>query len=209
MPMAPKVTQQYKLEVRDKILEAAESLFSKKGYYDTSMDELVEKSGLSKGAIYGYFNSKEELFSALQDKLIESSLNELRSTFAPKDSAKVKLEKAADMVFASMVGASKEACRMSLEFGVAAPRIKSLRRVRDNQLKTLHGFLLRIIEEGVEGGEFRRDIDPDSTAWILLAMMDGLSFDWATTSFDFDWQTLKLQVKSLIAEGLLASQGRR
>ena len=81
--MSPKVTQEYRQAVRDKIIDAAETLFSRNGYYDTSMDEIVRESGLSKGAIYGHFKSKEELFVALQDRQLEVQLDQLRSTFAP------------------------------------------------------------------------------------------------------------------------------
>lgn len=207
--MAPKVTEEYKLETRDKILEAAEVLFSRKGYYDTSMDEIVKESGLSKGGIYEYFSSKEELFLALKDKLVEASVGELKSTFEPSDSAKIKLEKAADIVFSSMVGASKEDCRMSLEFGVLAPRIKSLQRGRDNQLRAYHDFVFKIIKEGVESGEFRNEIDPDSAACIIVGMVDGLSFDWATTTFDFDWALLKRQALELLTRGLLLPTKQR
>lgn len=203
--MAPKVTEEYKLETRDRILDAAEVLFSKKGYYDTSMDEIVKQSGLSKGGIYEYFSSKEDLFLALKDKLLVASLNELKSTFGPYDSARTKLEKAAEIVFTSMVGVSKEACRMNLEFSVVAPRIKSLQLARDNQLRAFHDFVFKIVKEGVESGEFRSEIDPDSAACIIVGMVDGLSFDWATTTFDFDWTLLKKQSLELFTKGLVFS----
>jgi len=205
MPMSPKVSQQYKQEVRDKILEAAETLFSKKGYYDTSMDEIVEESGLSKGAIYGYFKSKEELFVALQERQLEVSLEQLKSTFAPGDSARTKLEKIVDVAFTTIIGTSKKACRINLEFDVAAPRIKPVQSRRDKRFKATHVFLADIIREGINRGEFRRNVDPDSAAMVLLATADGLSLDWATTSLDFDWKQLADQVKKLVAEGLLAS----
>lgn len=201
--MAPKVTHEYKKAVRDRVLKAAETLFSEKGYYDTSMDEIVAESGLSKGAIYGYFKSKEDLFVALQDRHREASIDELRSTFAPSDSARTKLEKIVDIAFTSMIGASKKACRISLEFDVAAPRMKSVERRREGRYKAVRDFLAEIIAEGVEGGEFRQDVDADTTALILLAMADGLSLDWATTSRDFDWKALATQTKGLVAEGLL------
>lgn len=209
MPMAPKVTQEYKQAVRDRVLEAAEALFSRKGYYDTSMDEIVEESGLSKGAIYGYFGSKEELFVALQERQLEASLSELKATFAPGDSARTKLDKIVDTALTSMIGTSKKACRINLEFDVAAPRIKSVQRRRDGRFKATCDFLAEVIGEGVEKGEFRRDLDPDSVALVLLAMADGLSLDWATTSVDFDWKTLANQVKILIADGLLARGSKR
>jgi AcrR family transcriptional regulator len=200
--MAPKVTQQYKKEVRERILSAAEKLFSSKGYYDASMDEIVAESKLSKGAIYGYFESKEDLFVALQDKQLEESITVLTSTFAPGDSARTKLEKVIGTAFSSLAHGSKKSCRINLEFNVAAPRMKSVQRRRDNRFMALHRFLAEIIKEGVEKGEFRRNVDPDTTALLLLAMADGLSLDWATTNLDFDWNVLTEQVKKMVMEGL-------
>ena len=200
--MAPKVTQGYKMEVRERILSAAEKLFSSKGYYDTSMDEIVAESRLSKGAIYGYFKSKEDLFVALQDKQLEESVTVLKSKFAPGDSARTKLEKVIGTAFGSMVNASKKSCRISLEFNVAAPRIKSVQRRRDDRFMALHRFLVEIIKEGVEKREFRRDVDPNQPALILLAMADGLSLDWATTNLEFDWKGLTEQVERMVMQGL-------
>jgi AcrR family transcriptional regulator len=200
--MAPKVTQQHRKDVRDKILSAAERRFSLKGYYDTSMDEIVAESKLSKGAIYGYFESKEDLFVALQDKQLEESMNVLKSTFTPGDSARTRLEKVIETAFGSLVNASKKSCRINLEFNVTAPRMKSIQLRRDDRFNALHRFLAAIVNEGVEKGEFRQDVEPDQMALVLLAMADGLSLDWATTSLDFDWQTITEQVKRLVMEGL-------
>ncbi len=202
--MTPKVTSIYKQEVREKILEAAETLFSREGYYDTSMDQIVAKSGLSKGAIYGYFGSKEDLFLALQDRELSSALARMKAAFAPSDSAKSKLQKAAEIAFASLVGKSREECRMQLEFGVAAPRIKSLMRRQDDRYKVVHGLVAEIVKEGVEMGEFKEDLDVDTTASILIAVVDGLALHWATTTRDFDWQQLQDQVSTIVLYGLLA-----
>jgi AcrR family transcriptional regulator len=200
--MVPKVTQEYKREVRERILSAAEKLFSSKGYYDTSMDEIVAESRLSKGAIYSYFKSKEDLFVALHEKELEESITVLTSTFAPGDSARTKLEKIIGTAFGSMVNASKNSCRISLEFNVAAPRIRSVQRRREEHFMALHRFLAEIIKEGVEKKEFRSDVDPNQTALILLAMADGLSLDWATTNLKFDWKTLTEQVEKMVMKGL-------
>lgn len=51
-----------KLERRNAVLAAAEELFSEKGYRNTTIQEVAEKAGLSKGGVYLYFKSKEELY---------------------------------------------------------------------------------------------------------------------------------------------------
>ena len=86
---------------------------------------------------------------------------------------------------------------------MAAPRIKPVQHRRDSRFKATQAFLAEIIKEGVERGEFRSSIDPDSAALMLLALADGLSLDWATTNVDFDWKALAKDAKTLFTEGLL------
>jgi len=54
---------------RERLLESAKRLFSQKGYYATSVEDIVESAGLSKGAFYFYFKSKEELFKILVEEM--------------------------------------------------------------------------------------------------------------------------------------------
>lgn len=72
--MCAKVTLQHKLEIRDRIVAGALNAFSKKGFDKTRMDDIAIDSGVSKGTIYIYFKSKEELFY----ELCEKNLVELR-----------------------------------------------------------------------------------------------------------------------------------
>jgi len=53
---------------RQRILDAAVEVFSQKGYHDTRVDDIVEASGTSKGGVYFYFRSKQEIFLALIDE---------------------------------------------------------------------------------------------------------------------------------------------
>lgn len=52
---------------RDKILEAGLKLFSEKGYYDTTTNEIAKVAGVSIGSLYSYFNDKDEIFLSILD----------------------------------------------------------------------------------------------------------------------------------------------
>lgn len=56
---------------RERILEAALDIFARKGYHDTRLDEIVDESHTSKGAIYFHFPNKERLFLALVDQFAD------------------------------------------------------------------------------------------------------------------------------------------
>jgi AcrR family transcriptional regulator len=66
-----------RLETKQKLLESAKELFSKKGYYETKISDIVEKSGVAQGTFYLYFKSKEEIFLQLVKALHEDLLEKL------------------------------------------------------------------------------------------------------------------------------------
>src|ERR671914_2718244 len=72
--MCPKVTTQYKNELREKILESAIECFAKTGFDRTKMDDIASLSDVSKGTLYLYFKSKEDLFYGI----CESSLKKVK-----------------------------------------------------------------------------------------------------------------------------------
>jgi AcrR family transcriptional regulator len=64
---------------RERLLESAKTLFSQRGYYATSVEEIVASAGLSKGAFYFYFKSKEELFKSLVEEVHLNIVKRLES----------------------------------------------------------------------------------------------------------------------------------
>ena len=61
-------------DTKERILAKALELFSQKGYEGTNINELMESVGLVKSAVYRHFESKEEIWDALLDKLIANRL---------------------------------------------------------------------------------------------------------------------------------------
>lgn len=66
----PKVTEAHRGQRRDQILAAAWVSFSRDGFHNTSMASLIKESGLSAGAVYSYFRSKEELIFAVAEQVL-------------------------------------------------------------------------------------------------------------------------------------------
>jgi len=61
----PKVVPEYKEVAKSKIVQAAQVVFAKKGYHDATMDDVAKELGVSKGALYSYFASKEDLLKEI------------------------------------------------------------------------------------------------------------------------------------------------
>jgi AcrR family transcriptional regulator len=63
----PKISQLRRDARRQQILDAARTCFSEQGFHQTGLAEIVRRSGLSHGAVYGYFPSKDDIIEALAD----------------------------------------------------------------------------------------------------------------------------------------------
>jgi AcrR family transcriptional regulator len=97
----PKVSEEYKKQKRNEILDYAAKLFAQKGFYQTTIDDIAKETGVSKGAVYTYFSSKEEIFLALLDE----STEKLQREFAvdKEQSAEKKLTELIDRFSASQL----------------------------------------------------------------------------------------------------------
>jgi AcrR family transcriptional regulator len=78
----PKVSEEYLEQRRRQILQAAQRCFARKGFYETSLQDIFRESGLSAGAVYRYFKSKDELIQAIASGLFERLIAVLEEPLA-------------------------------------------------------------------------------------------------------------------------------
>ena len=77
----PKVSEEHREQRRQQIMQAAVTCFSRSGIHTASMAEVIAESGLSAGAVYLYFRSKDELIAAVAEDFLQGILTELESSF--------------------------------------------------------------------------------------------------------------------------------
>ena len=201
--MVPRLTQENYNEIHEKIMNAAERLFAQKGYNGTSMNDIVEVSGQSKGAIYNHFESKERLFLSLLEKQTMLGLNQLKGSFTSEETAVEKLRKVLDLTMVNSCDCPSEVGRMQIEFMIAASRIKSLTFDMKNRYNTIHAFVRELIDEGINNGEFKSEVDSESLTSLLYATLEGLGLQYATLGIQFDSQRLKDALLKVVFEGIL------
>jgi AcrR family transcriptional regulator len=71
----PKVTEEYREARRAQILDAARRCFIRQGFQETSMQDLLAEAGLSSGAVYNYFSSKDEIIVAIAEESISQVIS--------------------------------------------------------------------------------------------------------------------------------------
>ena len=169
--MCPKVTTQYKTEIREKIVDAAIVTFSKHGYDRTKMDDIAETANLSKGTIYLYFKSKEELFYAISENNIKALKEQLSVLFTKSEDLISDSQK----FYVNFRKASEQSDKVFLETIAESSRNHRLQEMLYHQRMKVLDIVTEYLKLQIKKGFFRSDIDIDSVAVGLVSLYDGLS----------------------------------
>jgi AcrR family transcriptional regulator len=161
-------------ERRAQIIQAAVTCFSQQGYNNTTMDDIAAESGLSKGSLYWYFDSKTDLFrsvvtSFFEDYFGDEALAQLEQI--PTAVGKLRL------MAQGLVGLLKEAegfFNLFVEFWASSEYREQAASLWLDLLMEYHRAAVEIIEEGVERGELK-PVDAESLVWAVMAAYDGLA----------------------------------
>ena len=169
--MCPRVTDQYKTEVKEKIVQAAIATFSKYGYDKTRMDDIAESANLGKGTLYLYFKSKEELFYAISENSIKELKEQLSKLFSKKEDLVHDAEKFYDQ-YRNLIHDSE---KVSFEMIAESSRNPKLRKALYEQRMKVYGIVIDYLRRQIEKGFFRKDMDVNAIASGLVALYDGLT----------------------------------
>ena len=163
-----------KEESRQKILQAAFEAFAENGYEKTSMDDIVKRSGLSKGTLYWHFTNKRELFlAAIQTpfQLMDMQLTALieQEDMTAEDRIRTFFAQASDYLASSknMIGLLVDAFFQSY-------RSQDARDMLREMYARYIGAVEQIIQQGIARGEFR-EVDAHMAAVVLMAGGDGIT----------------------------------
>jgi len=155
------------------ILEAALNAFSKKGYYDTRMENIAKDAGVGKGTLYEYFSNKEELFKESLEYAINIYLEKINMAVQEGKSVEEKIigilkfecgtkKKYDNFAFTFM----RESANIEMDFK------KSIYRIREIKIQ----LYSKIISNAVDEGIYRDDLDVDLAASILLGALNQVQF---------------------------------
>lgn len=198
----PKITPAHEQQRRAQILRAAMTCFARQGYRGTSMDDVVRESGLSVGAIYSYFPSKEDLFLALSDERSEQTLAYLNDVFRRPGPMADKSREAVDYFFNLLSDELLSLARVSVEFLNEAGKSERLKERQQCRLESVRQFFRWLLTEGQRAGEVREDVDVGAAAELMLALNQGILLLSAAGLRVESLEVLKPAYLSLLNTGL-------
>ena len=191
------------------LLEAALSLFVEKGFAATRSEEVAAKAGVSKGTLYLYFPSKEELFKAVVREALGSKIAEGISELAKHQGSMAELLTWMLWTWWERLGRTPAGGIHKIMMSEARNFPELAAFYNDEVIDPCCELLAEVVRRGVASGEFR-EVDPDAAVMVLIGPMLHLvlhehSIGAAGVTHDHKCtpeQVLSLQLE-LMFEGLL------
>lgn len=183
---------------RQKLVKAAVELFEKKGYSRVTVDDICRKAGVSKGAFYGHFESKDQ--AVVEEYLkVDDYYREMlprvfeEKTFVDRGIALMRL------ALGYIAGRGKMVIKVAYSSQIAPGRDSSPIASMDRALYTIAEGMAR---EAQKAGELRKDLDPAEVARIIIRSIRGLVYDWCLQDGRFDLEEAGDALAEIMADGL-------
>src|SRR5918994_6428215 len=168
--MCPKVTHQYKENIKNKIIESSISTFSKYGYDKSRMDDIAKTANLSKGTIYLYFKNKEELFNAISERNTNESKNQLTKLFDNKDDLITCIENFYEDF-------DDQGYRMFFEIIAESSRNTNLKQLLYQERRKILDIITDYLNTQKNKGFLRKDIEITEIAYGFVSLYDRLKIN--------------------------------
>ena len=168
-------------DTKGRIIEAAWSLFYRQGYDDTTVEEIIQESGTSRGSFYHYFEGKDALLSSLS-YLFDRKYEELSPTLDPQQDR-----------FNQLMYLNRELFIMienSISLDLLARLYSSQLVTRgDKHLldhnRTYYKLLRQIVQQGQQRGELRADVTVSEMVRVYALCERALIYDWCLSEGDY------------------------
>jgi AcrR family transcriptional regulator len=191
---------------RAALLAAAAELFAERGFSGASVDDIAERAGYSKGALYWHFQSKDELFFALMDQSVDASKRELiRMLHEAPPEQDIAPEASRRLV--QLVSEQRDLLLLDREYWAQAVRDPELGRRYAARRQELRAALGRALEVRFEHlGTPALGMAPEEMATVVMALSAGLAEQRLIDARAVPDELLGRAVV-LLYRGLLASAG--
>lgn len=194
-------TEQKGQATRQRIIDAAVICFTESGYDKTGVAKLCRAAGVSKGAFYHYFPSKQALFLELLNQWLaglDAKMLAIRAQSADIPTALTQIAATMRQVFE----AGRGQLPMFLAFLNQAARDRAIWHAVNAHYQRYHQVFADIIQAGIQEGSIA-DIDPEIAAKTLVSLGVGLVLQGTLNTGDADWGIVTEKGIQLLLKGML------
>jgi len=187
---------------KERIIEAALHLFEENGYHAVTVDKIVQRSGTSKGGFYHNFKSKDELLYTIHDTFITYVLDKAKEAYEKYETPAERLYetvKSFVMMFdkfrSHVTVFYQESLYLSPEYFL------SIKEKRDAYQKNMFS----IVQEGIEKGEFRREIPVPIMSMAIFGMINW-TYRWYKSEGEYTIEQIANMYADLIMHSTMTKE---
>jgi TetR/AcrR family fatty acid metabolism transcriptional regulator len=161
---------------RERILRAAVKVFARSGFFAARVSEVAKAAGVADGTIYLYFKSKDELLVSLFEDRVERLLAFMREELPKQGTAPEKLRRVIELQLGLLEGERDLAEVITI---ILRQSTKLLKEYAAPKFTAYLDAIARVVADGQEAGDFRRDVSPHLVARATFGALDGIALTWA------------------------------
>lgn len=192
-------TQQRAIETRSRILLAAEERFALEGYDATGVAEICQEAGVSKGAFYHHFSSKQEVFLELLNDWLKDMNKQLSVLGRATGDIPTRILSMTRVVLVVLQAAQK-GFLIYLEFWSRALRDPGVMETMIEPFRQYRDFFAGMLEEGVEEGTLGLS-DATVAAQVILSFALGLLVQGIFDPGGADWEQVSTEGIGVLLKG--------
>lgn len=199
----PKVSEEYLEQRRRHILQAAQRCFARKGFYETSLQDIFRESGLSAGAVYRYFKSKDDLVQAIGSGLFERLVAVIEEPFT--EDPVPGIEQIVGRVATALQEMSGEdgTTRVVLPVWAAALHDPAMAAIARHALGSFRARLIDALTRMRDLGRIPPDTDLQAVGAAVFALLPGFVVQHLILG-DVTAKTFELGLSQLLAPEMLS-----
>ena len=171
----PKVTEEHRLARRAQIVDAARKCVLEEGFHKTTMADVIRESGLSAGAVYGYFKSKEDIVAAIAEDAL-SAVDELFQKILATEEPRTPLaalEAALNHVVTVAERPDGDVTRVAIQAWAEALRNPAIMQTANGKYCQLRENFEAVARRAQADGTVDPDVDPRYLAQVLFGILPG------------------------------------
>ncbi len=165
---------------REHILRAALSVFAEKGYDGATVSDIAERASVAKGLVYDYFESKEDLFGRLFDRVFGHLESDMEVP-PPLDGDPLEaiVHRAREILLQyESVGSDVNVIAQFWARGQAEGAGGRFLEAWKERYRSCRERVAALLEEAKGAGTVRKDVDVRAASWAVVAMIDGSVLQW-------------------------------
>lgn len=200
-------TKEDALATREQLLDAAERVFHRRGVSRTTLQEIAQDAGLTRGAIYWHFENKGELFHAMMERVTLPMMARMTALTVEDEESPLDKIRRNTAEALKLIAHDPQVRRV---FEIATQKVEYVDELQSLRERHVAGRnecvddMHKLLEMGRARGQVRGDMDLRTATLGLFALIGGLKYNWLLDPDGFDLETVGLATLDAYLAGLQA-----